>query len=285
MKDQLQSPVYSIPYRLFIVVFAVWLTYGAAMYFSVFNGQLGQQNIGLFSDGFGIINALFSGLAFAGLIVTILLQREELKATREELHLNTEALNSQKEELRAQREEFQKQNQTLSLDRFEMTFFRLVDIQNEITQEFQIGLSSPTDAASWHRKMIIDSTYDNLREAIMVDIRIDYTMRTVEMRGRIQDFIEESDQLHRYFSNLYSIHIHTINAKGITDEQKKFYLGILSRTLSERELALYYYYFSSVLLGRHIEGQVDLFDYLNFDLLADISHEYLYYSNPNEATS
>ncbi len=33
-------------------------------------------------DSFGIINALFSGLAFAGLIVTILLQGEELKESR-----------------------------------------------------------------------------------------------------------------------------------------------------------------------------------------------------------
>ncbi len=33
-------------------------------------------------NGFGIINSLFSGLAFAGLIVTILLQREELRESR-----------------------------------------------------------------------------------------------------------------------------------------------------------------------------------------------------------
>ena len=34
---------------------------------------------------FGAVNALFSGLAFAGLIIAILLQRQELQLQREEL--------------------------------------------------------------------------------------------------------------------------------------------------------------------------------------------------------
>ncbi len=40
---------------------------------------------GTFGDLFGIVNALFSGLAFAGIIYTILLQRSELKLQRQEL--------------------------------------------------------------------------------------------------------------------------------------------------------------------------------------------------------
>lgn len=40
---------------------------------------------GQFGDLFGAVNALFSGLAFAGVIVTILLQREELRLQRLEL--------------------------------------------------------------------------------------------------------------------------------------------------------------------------------------------------------
>ena len=40
---------------------------------------------GTFGDLFGVVNALFSGLAFAGIIYTILLQRTELKLQRQEL--------------------------------------------------------------------------------------------------------------------------------------------------------------------------------------------------------
>lgn len=40
---------------------------------------------GTFGDMFGGVNALFSGLAFGGIIITILLQRKELSLQREEL--------------------------------------------------------------------------------------------------------------------------------------------------------------------------------------------------------
>ncbi len=42
---------------------------------------------GQFGDLFGSVNGLFSGLAFAGLIYTIMLQREELGLQRNELEL------------------------------------------------------------------------------------------------------------------------------------------------------------------------------------------------------
>ncbi len=41
---------------------------------------------------FGAVNALFSGLAFAGIIYTIFLQKEELALQREELKANREEL-------------------------------------------------------------------------------------------------------------------------------------------------------------------------------------------------
>ncbi|MCC6373116.1 MAG: hypothetical protein IT236_19080, partial [Bacteroidia bacterium] len=73
---------------------------------------------GTFGDMFGSINALFSGLALAGIILTILLQRKELKL--------------QREELKDTRKEFQTQNETLKLQRFENTFFNLLNQHHQI---------------------------------------------------------------------------------------------------------------------------------------------------------
>lgn len=42
---------------------------------------------GTFGDSFGVLTCLFSGLAFAGMIITLLMQREELSLQREELEL------------------------------------------------------------------------------------------------------------------------------------------------------------------------------------------------------
>lgn len=49
---------------------------------------------GVFGDTFGAINSLFSGLAFAGLLYTIILQSRELKLQRDELSLTREQLAS-----------------------------------------------------------------------------------------------------------------------------------------------------------------------------------------------
>ena len=70
------------------------------------NGERGQ-----FGDMFGAITALFTGLAFAGLIITILLQSQELKETRHE---------------------FKQQNRTLIFQRFENTFFNLISVHHQI---------------------------------------------------------------------------------------------------------------------------------------------------------
>lgn len=68
---------------------------------------------GVFGDSFGILTSLFSALAFAGMIVTILLQKEELTLQRQELA-------DTRKELEEQKEIFQKQS-------FNDTFFHLLD--------------------------------------------------------------------------------------------------------------------------------------------------------------
>jgi hypothetical protein len=50
------------------------------------------QTRGQFGDVFGVVNALFSGLAFAGLIYAILLQRQDLALQRTELELTRQEL-------------------------------------------------------------------------------------------------------------------------------------------------------------------------------------------------
>lgn len=79
----------------------------------------------LFGDSFGAVNALISAFAFAGMIVTFVLQRYELKL--------------QRHELAAQRNEFHQQNDTLQMQRFENTFFHMLELQQEIVNELNIS--------------------------------------------------------------------------------------------------------------------------------------------------
>lgn len=60
------------------------------------------ERSGQYGDSFGAVNALFSGLAFVGVIVAILLQRQELQLQREELTKSVEAQQGTEKALRAQ---------------------------------------------------------------------------------------------------------------------------------------------------------------------------------------
>lgn len=51
---------------------------------SFFTGLATPSGVGEFGDQFGVLNTLFTGLAFAGLIVTILLQSDQLKMQNKE---------------------------------------------------------------------------------------------------------------------------------------------------------------------------------------------------------
>ena len=75
-------------WKLLGAVFGVWLVSGAAIFFFVPD----WSNRGLFGDMFGTVNSLFAGLAFAGVIYTIFLQRNELALQRKELVLTREQL-------------------------------------------------------------------------------------------------------------------------------------------------------------------------------------------------
>lgn len=73
---------------LILGVFVLWALSGILTL--LFLNQWSDR--GTFGDLFGSVNALFSGLAFAALIYTIVLQREEIKSNREEIILNRKEL-------------------------------------------------------------------------------------------------------------------------------------------------------------------------------------------------
>jgi hypothetical protein len=85
---------------------------------------------GTFGDTFGALNAIFSGLAFAGIIITILIQRSELQNQRLELQL-------QRTEMKETRKEFLLNRTTTlvynQLDRFEKCLSELTFTHNGVT--------------------------------------------------------------------------------------------------------------------------------------------------------
>jgi hypothetical protein len=84
----MKSSSYKPLFLLFALVIISWIAAGFTAYH--FFATWGER--GTFGDMFGAVNALFSGLAFAGIIYAIFLQRKELELQREELMLTREEL-------------------------------------------------------------------------------------------------------------------------------------------------------------------------------------------------
>ena len=91
----------------------------------------GMEERGTFGDMFGVANALFSGLAFAGVLFAIFLQREDLETQKKQLELN-------RKELEAQGRRLDEQYNTLRRQAFEGAFFQLVRLHAEMVTSMAI---------------------------------------------------------------------------------------------------------------------------------------------------
>lgn len=166
---------------------------------------------GQFGDMFGSVNALFSGLAFAGIIITILLQGEELREQRNELRLT--------------RKEFKLQNQTLSLQRFENTFFALLQSQNEIVKLIEKNRENGRNALKVFYALFLDNAKNS-------------TSFKEVIRAYLKMYKTNEVSLSHYFRNLYHIILFIDES---TIETKYKYIRFIRATLSSNELTLLFY--------------------------------------------
>lgn len=90
---------------ILLVTSAFTLVIGYALFLIYITWPISEISInkaGVYGDSFGILTSLFSALAFTGMIITILLQKDELSLQREELTQTRKEISAQKEILRIQ---------------------------------------------------------------------------------------------------------------------------------------------------------------------------------------
>ena len=204
-----------------------------------------SEKQGQFGDQFGAVNALFSGLAFAGLIFTIILQKKELALQREEL---TET----RAELKGQKEQLEEQNKTLKIQRFENTFFQMLnqfqEIVNNISYSY-IDISNERHTAKGR-----DAFFDSFEVAIHKTNLLDWNPahinhKYVGMRDIIKSLGNEGyyesftpTYFDHYFRFLYRILKFVETSPLVTDYDEEYkYTCMLRAMLSRYELVWLYY--------------------------------------------
>ena len=231
-----------------LAVFTIWLL--SWVLIDVF---IADSDRGTFGDKFGAINALFSGLAFAGLIVTLLYQKEELKLQREELAQT-------REELKGKREEFEEQNKTMKRQRFENTFFNMLSLQQEIVAnltydevEHVIDFGNPLNRDVKHTlyngRSIFREMYLNLTVSIPGNHSYMGIKRAIEANDYgIYSYISSTTRFDHYFRHLYRIYKYVDSTELIEDNERYDYACIVRSQLSDYELVMLFY--SGLTAGR-----------------------------------
>lgn len=121
--------------KMIILVFLVW----ALSTVFIIKGIDNWADRGTFGDLFGAVNALFSGLAFAGLIYTIFLQKEDLQMQREEIAQNRKEL---KKSAIAQ----QKSEKALAEQVEQMKITAKLNALNTIINFYNIQIANPNNS-------------------------------------------------------------------------------------------------------------------------------------------
>lgn len=211
-----------------IFVFVLW-----ALTFILFiNGE--KEWRGTFGDMFGTVNALFSGLAFAGLIITMIMQHEELKLQREELkQTNTE--------LEGQKKEFEEQNKTLKVQRFENTLFNMLSQQQVITNNLNIRRKNEITGRNVFRYFYKEESFSaKKRYAYFTTMGI---VGLIRNSNNIHSYSSASgiELFDHYFRHLYRIFKYINDSKLIEVDDKYEYAAIVRAQLSEYELLMLFY--------------------------------------------
>ncbi len=241
---------------LFTAVTSIVIIYaGVIIYLTWPITKFTVNSSGVFGDSFGLLTSLFSGLAFSGLIITILLQREDLKL--------------QKDELSETRKEMKFQN-------FETTFFQMLRLHNEIVDAISIrepiadnrviesGRACFKHFTAQFKDYYNDKKTDNSLLAEQELIIVAYT-----------DFWESNQQdLDHYFRYLYRIFKY-VNDSFVDNEQKKLYTSIARAQLSDLEMVLLLYNCLSIYGSDKFKPLAErycLFDNLPQNLLITSEH-------------
>lgn len=249
----------STPRKLLLYVLLAWAGSAVGVYLLFLNFSWTER--GQFGDMFGAINALFSGLAFAGIILTILLQREELKAQREELKLT-------RKELKLTRREAKEQNDTLHLQRLDNTFFNMLTLHNQILTA--LDMFSFRDVLS-NLYMAIDEGKMHYEQSHLSHYEDQY-YETIRSYGG--DFSS-------YLQSLAAIFSLIERSDLLLDSERIYYYSILKNYISIKERVFLFYHLALwpkdetlvVLLG--MKGKLGLFTTLEKEEYLDKSHLFM----------
>lgn len=223
-------------------IFLIWAGSAVAIY-----KWVGHDDRGTFGDMFGAVNALFSGFAFAGLIYTISVQRQELQTQSKSIDMQTDemkiqvsAIKMQTEELSLQREAIQMQTEELALQRKAIEMQTIETARSADQLEGQKNLSNLQTAMSVVNDLI--RTKNKRIEGITVSAGSGW-IKGSDALGHLSEVglgVWVKERTLETYLNLFYYILTFINEYDLKEEQKKLLRDLLNVDTSNEELTVIY---------------------------------------------
>jgi hypothetical protein len=236
-----------------------------------FYGYPKPDGAGDFGGQFGAVNALFSGLAFVGVVAALILQKRELALQRQELEQT-------REELRGQKEQLEAQNRTFRQQTFENTFFQMLRLHNEIVDSLAVRLHSGGSRSGRETISLMSEGFSRDFKLSATDALGDDKEALEEIATLYEEFYSNhQDQLGHYLRNLCALL--EFVAANATIETSELYSNVIRAQLSTGEILLLFYTGLSELGNNKFKSLIEVYSLLeglNKKAVAHPAHLRLY---------
>ena len=251
---------------LIIIVTLAWASFWVAAWW-----YLDWTKSGGFGDSFGAVNSLFSGLALAFIIYSIVQQQI--------------ALTLQKQEMKQALIEFRTQNESLKMQRFENTFFNLISLHHSLVDKISIEVNG-TKIVGHESLRHLNSEFRQLfaekqKELGKLDLYSFNPHRSAVMNVFTKFYNSRDEHLSQCFANFITLATVTKESNLLTDDVKEQYFSIIASQIHPCEIALLFYYFQ-VGKGNNVKSlfnDLGLPRKIDQNLLADKDHLFLFDSD------
>lgn len=234
----------------------------------IFSGNFNTSKFSSFGDFIGgTIGSIWSLAGVILFYVALTEQRQDIKINRETLNAQVKALNQQIKEFELQRFEleetrkvFKEQSETLLVQRFENTFFQLLNLHHEIVDKLNFDRKTHQELHPVEKREVISKAVQDLLNKLDRSNKISLPTSTGErvyQDNDPKDIEEAKKRLFReyrdfyfkdyqqlfshYYRNVYHIFKFIFTTDLIKENKKQFYATLVRAQLSSDELLLITY--------------------------------------------
>lgn len=245
-KKKIEKRLYSIFTKAFIfiaIIFLIEILF--VLGFLIFEKEHNPQSIldllGPFGDFFGgMLNPILTFCTFMALLMTIILQQRELKLSREQVAISVKELGETRKATEISSQALTEQSNSLKIQNFENTFFKMIDLHNNISYKLDgkttfrptahqynhIGRYTPLIICFEYQNSFYDIS-EKLLNQVDKELILDYI------------FAALNPCLGHYFRNIYQI-LKFIDSSDFI-KNKKFYSNILRAQLNQDEQRILFF--------------------------------------------